>query len=80
MSCPDCQKAQTVRHWGGYQANCRGCKVRSLASGAAYFTAMEANAMTPNYRSALQNAFGQDWRAAHEEVKAEHERLKKMSS
>lgn len=46
--------------------------------GPAYHTAMAANAMTPGYRSALQSLFGQGWRAAHDEVKAEHERLKAM--
>lgn len=76
MSCPDCTHAQAIKHWGGYHANCHGCQVRSLASGPAYHTAMAANAMTPGYRSALQSLFGEGWRAAHEEVKAEYERLK----
>lgn len=78
MTCPDCQKAQTIKHWGGYHANCHGCKVRSLACGPAYFTAMQANAMTPGYRSALQVMFGENWKQAHEEVKAEHQRLQGM--
>lgn len=78
MICPDCQQAQRDKHWPIYQADCHGCQVRSLASGPAYHTAMAANTLTPGYRSALQNLFGEGWKAAHEEVKAEHERLKAM--
>ncbi len=76
MTCTDCQEAQTDKHWPIFQADCRGCKVRALAGGPAYHTAMAANALTPNYRSALQLAFGEDWKSGHEEVKAEYERLK----
>lgn len=78
MSCHHCQQAQTIKHWGGFQANCRGCKVRAIATGPAHHSAMQANAMTPGYRSALQHAFGEDWKQAHEEVKAEHLRIKGM--
>lgn len=78
MTCHHCQQAQAVKHWGGYQADCHGCKVRSIAAGPAYHTAMQASALTPGYRSALQQLFGEGWRAAHEEVKAEHQRLKGM--
>ena len=79
MSCPDCEKAQTVRHWSGFHGGCRGCQVRALASGPTYHDAMRANALTPRYRTALQNLFGEDWRQVHEDVKAEAVRLKKMN-
>lgn len=79
MTCQDCTQAQTDKHWPIYQADCRGCKVRSLAYGPAYFTAMQANAMTPGYRSALQSLFGEDWKKAHEEVKTEFERQRGMA-
>lgn len=77
-ACLDCTRAQTIKHWGGYHANCHGCQVRALATSPAHHSAMQANAMTPAYRSALQQYFGEDWRAAHEEVKGEHARLKAM--
>lgn len=32
MTCPDCTKAQTVWHHGGYRSGCRGCEVRSVAA------------------------------------------------
>jgi hypothetical protein len=35
--------------------------------------------MTASYRNALRATFGEAWREAHEEVKAEHERLKGMA-
>lgn len=79
MTCKDCTQAQAAKHWPIFQADCHGCQVRALASGPAYHTAMAANAMTPSYRSALQSLFGDGWRAAHEEVKAEHARIKGMA-
>ena len=78
MSCPDCHRAQTIKHWPIFQAQCRGCKVRALATGPEHFHAMQAKAITPSYRAALQAVFGEDWRAGHEEVKAEHQRIKGM--
>ena len=78
MTCPDCKQAQTVKHWGGYHANCHGCKVRSVASGPAFFTSIQASAITPAYRGVLRSLFGEDWRAAHDEVKSENQRLKAM--
>lgn len=32
MTCPDCTKAQTVWHHGGYRSGCRGCEIRSVAA------------------------------------------------
>ena len=42
MTCQDCAQAQAAKHWGGYHADCHGCQVRSLASGPAYFSALQA--------------------------------------
>ena len=78
MTCQDCAQAQTAKHWGGYHADCHGCQVRSMASGPAYFSAVQANAITGQYRGALQALFGGGWKQAHEEVKAEHARLAAM--
>lgn len=79
MTCTDCAQAQTIKHWGGYHANCRGCKVRALAHSPSHFESRQANAMTASYRNALRAAFGEGWREAHDEIKAEHERLKGMA-
>lgn len=78
MTCPYCKSAQTIKHYALYQANCHGCKVRAVASGPSLFGAIKSNTITPRYRSELQANFGKDWKAAHEEVKAEHKRLEAM--
>ena len=77
MNCPNCTKAQNIKHWAIYQADCHGCKVRAVASGPSLFDAIKSNTLTPSYRSELQANF-KDWKAAHEEVKAEHKRLEEM--
>lgn len=77
MTCPNCTKAQTTKHWAIYQADCHGCKVRAVASGFNFFESRHNFTMTPAYRSELQANF-KDWKAAHEEVKAEHKRLEAM--
>lgn len=78
MTCSDCKQALIVKHWSGYHANCRGCKVRSVASGPAFFTSIQANAITPAYRGILRQLFGEGWPAAHDDVKAEHQRIASM--
>lgn len=78
MSCPNCTAAQTIKHWAIYHSACHGCKVRAVASGPALFDAIKSNTLTPRYRSELQANFGQNWKAAHDEVKAEHKRLEAM--
>lgn len=77
MNCHNCTQALTIKHWAIYQADCHGCKVRAVASGPALFDAIKSNTITPRYRSELQANF-KDWKAAHEEVKAEHKRLGEM--
>lgn len=80
MTCPNCAAARTDPHWPGYQAGCRPCRVRALASGPTFFQAAQAGRQTPAYRAALQSLLGEDWKAAHEEVKAEHLRVQKLKS
>ena len=78
-TCTHCTTAQTDPHWPGYQAGCRGCSIRALANGPAFFEAARAEQVTPAYRAALQALLGdEDWKAGHREVKAEHERLKAL--
>lgn len=78
MTCPNCTAARTDAHWPGYLAGCRGCRVRALASGPAFFAASRSGQITPAYRTALQALLDEDWKAGHEEVKAEHDRLKSL--
>lgn len=78
MSCMDCAAAQNTPNWPGYQAGCRGCSIRALAMGPAFFDATRAQQITPSYRAALQVLLGEDWMAGHREVKAEYERLQSL--
>lgn len=78
MTCANCTQALTKAHWPGFTADCRGCQLRALASSPTFFAATQAGAMTAAYRSALQALFGEDWRRAHDEVKAEHARLQAL--
>lgn len=80
MTCANCTRAQTKAHWPGFTADCRGCKVRALASGPAFFESSRSGAMTPEYRAGLQTIFGDHWRIAHEEVKTEHARIKALQT
>lgn len=79
MTCPNCTHARTKAHWPGFTASCRGCQVRALACGPAFFHATQAAQITPAYRAALQTLLGDDWQAGHAEVKAEHARLKALA-
>lgn len=78
MTCKDCAAASTDVNWAGYTADCRGCSVRAVATGPAFFGAARAGQITPGYRAALQTLLGGDWKAAHEEVRAEHDRLQSL--
>jgi hypothetical protein len=40
-----------------------------LAQGPWFREAMEAEALTPRYRTALQSVFGEGWKTGHESVK-----------
>lgn len=80
MSCEHCASAQKDADWAGYQARCRGCQVRALANGPAFFESARAHKTTPAYRGALEKLFGADWQASHREVRAEFERLQAMKN
>lgn len=75
MTCLACAAAQTDADHPIYFARCRGCRVRSLANGPAHFEAQQAGRITPAYKAALQKLAGDDWQAAHAEVKQERARI-----
>lgn len=75
MICLACAAAQTDADHPIYFARCRGCRVRSLANGPAHFEAQQAGRITPAYKAALQKLAGEDWQAAHAEVKQERARI-----
>ena len=78
MTCLACTAAQTAAHHPIYQAECRGCRVRALANGPVHFDAQQAGRVTPAYKAALQNLAGEDWQAAHAEVKQERARIEAL--
>lgn len=78
-TCTACQAAQTRPHSPLYHANCRGCKVRALATGPQFWASNQAGALTSAYRAELAAAFGAEGAAeAHTEVKAENARLRAL--
>ncbi|HNG79149.1 MAG TPA: hypothetical protein PLW24_06755 [Burkholderiaceae bacterium] len=80
MSCEHCASAQKDADWAGYQARCRGCQVRALANGPAFFESARAQRISPAYRAALEKLLGPDWQASHREVRAEFDRLQAMKN
>ena len=76
MSCEHCAHAQDKPDWPGYRAGCRGCQVRAMANGPAFFESAQAQRISPAYRAALEKLLGPDWQASHREVRAEYERLR----
>ena len=78
MTCPDCQAAQTRADHPIYRANCRGCAVRGLANSIQFFRAEKAGRLVPEYQKALQAAFGDGWKQAHQDIKAEATRIKAL--
>lgn len=80
MNCEHCASAQKDADWPVYQARCRGCQVRAMANGPAFFESARAQRISPAYRKALEKLLGPDWQTSHREVRAEYERLQAMKS
>jgi hypothetical protein len=70
VTCPSCahalQHPRSCEFWNG----CLGCETRQLAHSPSFFDSVQAETLTPAYRSALQFVFGGDWVAGHAKVKA----------
>lgn len=77
MNCEACTTARTHPLSGFYRAGCAECQARALAQSPQFFDAVAAEAITPGYRSALEHAFGSDWKDGHTRVKAWAEKLQK---
>lgn len=74
-TCDYCTKAKEEADWPLFRAQCRGCAVRSLASGPAFHQSGLDGSLAAPYRKALGAIFGDDWRKGHELVKAEYARI-----
>lgn len=75
--CDYCQKANADPIYPLYQAACKTCTVRAMAHGLPFWQSKEAGALVPAYTSAMQAAFGSEWRVWHDRVKVESERIAK---
>lgn len=69
MNCEACTTAHVNPLSGIYNAGCTERAARALAQSPQFFDAVAAKAMTPAYRSALQQLAGEDWLELHKEVK-----------
>lgn len=67
--CEYCQAALAKPDYALYQAACKTCTVRAMAHGLPFWQSKEAGALVPAYTSAMQAAFGTEWRVWHEKVK-----------
>jgi hypothetical protein len=77
VSCDACTAALANPLSGLYRAACAECQARALAQSPQFFDAVAAEAITPGYRSALEHAFGSNWKDGHARVKAWAEKLQK---
>lgn len=70
MKCRACAIAAVNAATGQYEAGCQSCRARALAHAPEFFDACTTDAITPGYRSRLQQAFGKNWKSGHDAVRA----------
>lgn len=70
MGCDDCKAAEVRPLHPVYQAQCLGCQARMIAHSPQRFDAIQAGAITPDYRDTLRRAFGDAWKEGAARVKA----------
>jgi hypothetical protein len=69
MTCQACAEFAANSQSHSFYPGCTECIARGLSRSPIYWNAAQADAMTPSYRHALQNAFGENWKAGHARVK-----------
>ena len=70
MVCDDCKAAEAWALHPKYWSQCLGCQARMIAHGKDRFDAIQAGAITPQYRDTLRAAFGDAWKEGAAMVKA----------
>lgn len=78
FDCYYCALARGRWDWPMYFRTCRGCAIRELANSFDFFDSLKAGRMLPAYQQSLRANFGDAWKEAHEEVKAEYERVQAL--
>lgn len=76
--CHYCAMARERWDWPMYFSACRGCAIRGLANSLEFFNSRKAGRMLPAYQQSLRANFGDAWQTAHEEVKAEYDRVQAL--
>ncbi len=76
--CHYCAMARERWDWPMYFSTCWGCAIRALANSLEFFDSRKAGRMLPAYQQSLRANFGDAWKEAHEEVKAEFERVQAL--
>ena len=67
--CQACIDFSANHQTGSFNAKCRECDARHLAITPVYDEARRLDRLTENYKWALKNAAGDDWKELHERVK-----------
>jgi hypothetical protein len=75
-NCDACARAAQQPDTPFQRAGCKGCAVRALAQGPMFHQSGLDGHLGSAYRKALAQIFEDDWRAGHEMVKAEHQRIR----
>jgi hypothetical protein len=70
MTCLACSRAQSDPTRDDYAARCDGCLARAMAALGGHVESVEAGAVTPRYRRALEKLFGERWRDMDAEVRS----------
>lgn len=70
IPCASCTEAETNPCTGMFNSRCRECDARAVAGGPLFFEVAKTKAMTPEYVRQMKSVFGEDWKPAHERVKA----------
>ena len=66
--CEDCPVAEANALSVRYTIGCFECTARALANSPTFSVVVEANAITPAYKDALQSMFDEDLKVAHAAV------------
>lgn len=77
--CEACDLTEKNPNSGRYNADCDGCKARSIALSPAFFQSMQAGRMTAEYKRLLTLAFGDVNESRHQQVKQWAERMKEQA-
>lgn len=75
MSCSACIIAAINVRTARFDAGRIECAARSLAGAPQFFEAVQANAITPDYRDRLNTIFGSDIAGGHAKVKGYADRI-----